>query len=58
MSRRRVSFSADHPASSAAAISKMSLKPLLPSSTESTGVANPNAKPSIEYHAVALELVR
>lgn len=32
--------------------------PLRPSSTDSIGVAIPNAKPPIEYHAAALELVR
>jgi len=42
------------PALSAATISKMPLKPPLPSSTESTGVAIPNNKTLTEYDAVAL----
>jgi hypothetical protein len=33
-------------------------KAAAPSSTDSTGVAIPNAKTLIEYHAVALEMVR
>jgi hypothetical protein len=45
------------PALSAATISNMPLKPPR-SSTDSTGVAIPNAKTLTEYDAVALELVR
>ncbi len=51
-------FQPTTPALSAATISKMPLKPPVPSSTDSTGVAIPNAKTLIEYRAVARELVR
>jgi hypothetical protein len=43
---------------SAATISKVAVKPAAPSSTDTTGVAVPNAKALTEYEAVALELVR
>jgi hypothetical protein len=49
-------FHPNTPGLSAATISKMPLKPPLPSSTEST-VSIPNSK-LIEYRTVALELVR
>jgi len=55
VAKKGLLFQPTAPASPAATISKMPLKPPAPSSTDSTGVAIPNAKTLIEYDAVALD---